>query len=352
MAVPFEVQPTLRLDDGTASGFAGCNQFSGDYELDGSRLTFGEEMSVTLAFCDGPGQLVEDTYLAALGRVGGWSIDEGQLQLYDNLGDSTLAFEVPSVRWTATQMATLMSALDGLQTELDTLRDDTDALNVPRLRERIKALESENKRVKNRLAEMESAPGVDPTPRAPATTSYSSAEKVLLKGIPSRIANYCSPLRTALPKGTRAALTCKPNTNVVSELSYYLLEGERAATQFGATMDSYNVPQVSADDQTCEQGVKSHRYWIGRGWQAEGCYRENKRAQLRFVDNATDCKKLKVGGKTLANPAFYISLQGASSDVARVHDWATKNLAESSSQLTSITQYIPSNLGSSPSCPT
>ena len=49
-------------------------------------------------------------------------------------------------------------------------------------------------------------------------------------------------------------------------------------------------------------------------------------AQLRFVDNATDCKKLKVGGKTLSSPAFYIALQGTNNDVAQVYDWATRNL--------------------------
>jgi heat shock protein HslJ len=351
-SVPIGVQPTLLLQDGAASGFAGCNQFSGSYLLDGSSLTFGEEMSVTLALCEGPGQLVENSYLAALGQVGSWAIDGEQLQLYDNLGDLILTFEVPSVLWTRSQVTTLLTTLESLRTELETLRADTDALNVPTLRERIKALEAENKKMGNRLDKLESTPSVEPTAKPDSTLAFNAPEKVLLRGIPTRIANRCSPLRSALPKGTQGAVTCRPNSNVVSSVDYYLLEGSRAAAEFGSVMQTYNVPEASADGSTCMDGTKSQRYTIGNGWQSEGCYRENKTAQLRFVDNATDCTKLKVGAKTLASPAFYIALQGTNNDVARVYDWATRGLDPDAGQLTSIAQHIPSNGAPSPSCPT
>lgn len=350
MAVPFEVHPTLRLEDGTASGFGGCNQFSGGYDLDGSTLEFSEEMSVTLAFCEGSAQDVEDAYLANLGGVGGWSIDGMRLELFDNLGDLTLTFEVPTISWTPTQLATLLSALGDLQTEIDTLRTDTDKLNVPTLRQRIKTLEADNRKLTKRIAELEDGPATDPDPQT-QTTSFSAAEKVLLKGIPTRISNYCSPLRTALPKGTRAAVACRPNTSAVSSVDYYLLDGSRAMTEFGSVMSSYNVTDASAGGQTCADGTKSQNIYLG-GWQAQGCYRENKTAQLRFVDNATDCKKLKVDGKTLGSPAFYISIQGAGNDVAKAHAWATKGLDQGSGQLTSITQPIPSNAADSPACST
>jgi heat shock protein HslJ len=359
VAVPFEVAPTLRLEDGTASGSAGCNTFSGSYQIDGSALRFSDEMSVTLALCEEPAQSIEDAYLAALGEIDGWVIDVGTLELSDDFGDVILTFEVPDIMWTTNQVAALMATLEtlqtgmaDLQTELDTLRSDTETLNVPRLRERIKTLESENKKYASRLKELESAPAVDPTPKPTTTTAFSSAEKVLLKGIPARVANYCRPLRSALPKATKAAVTCTPNTNIVSSIDYYLMEGDAAASAFGDTMASFNVPETSAEGQTCEDGVKSQRYRIGNGWQAEGCYRTNGRAELRFVDNATNCKKLKVAGKTLPSPAFYIALQGTNNDLGRLYDWATKGLDPESAQLTSITQPIPSKLGTSPSCPT
>lgn len=351
--VPFEVHPTLRLEDGRASGFGGCNSFSGDYELDGSSLTLSEELSVTLVFCEGPAQEVEDAYLASLDRVGSWAIDGQRLQLYDNLGDLALAFEVPSIVWTPTQLATLVGALEGLQSEIDTLRDDTDSLNVPRLRERIKVLEKENKTLTERLTELENAPKVDPTPNTRTSTqSFNAAEKILLKGIPARIANRCAPLRSQLPKGTQAAVTCGPNTNAIASVDYFLLEGSRAITAFGSVMQTYNVPEVGSAGRSCVDGTKSQALIIGNGWQAEGCYRENKIAQLRFVDNATDCKKLRVNGRVLESPAVYIALQGADQNVAKAYGWATKGLSGSSSQLTSITQPIPSNAGNSPACQT
>ena len=353
--VPFEVSPSLRLEDGRASGFGGCNSFSGDYDLDGSSLTFGQELSVTLAFCEGPAQEVEDAYLGSLGRIGSWAIDEGRLELYDNLGDMSLAFEVPSIAWTPTQLATLLGTLEGLQTEIDTLRDDTDSLNVPRLRERIKALERENKAITKRLTELEDAPKVDPTPNPRGTSqSFNAAERILLKGIPSRIANRCAPLRSQLPKGTQAAVTCRPNTNVITNVDYFLLEGSRAVTEFGSVMQNYNVPEVGAGGRSCVDGTKSQALLVGNGWQAEGCYRENKTAQLRFVDNATDCRKLRVNGRVLDSPAFYIALQGADQNVAKAYEWATKGLSGNASQLTSITQPIPSDAARivSPACGT
>jgi len=355
VAVPFPVEPTLRLQDGVASGFAGCNQFSGSYELDGGSLRFSEEMSVTLALCDDPAQSVEDAYLALLSEVDGWIIDMGVLELTNQFGEVALTLETPSIMWTPSQMAALMTALAELRTSveevetgLETLSGDVEALNVPKLRQRIKNLETDNRDIKKRLKQIEDGATSDPPPDSSQPSSFSSAERVLLKGIPTRIANSCRPLRSSLPKSTRGAVTCRPNTNAVSSVDYYLMNGADAAAEFGSVMDRFNVPDVVAEDQTCAQGVKSQRVAFGGGWQAEGCFRTAGTAQVRFIDNAADCRKLKVNKKTMPNPAIYMALQG--SDLERVYSWATKNMPADSSQLTSITQPIPSNLGTSPSC--
>jgi len=65
---------TLRLDSASsrASGFAGCNQYSGAYTLAGDKLTFGPTMS-TKMFCE-PSQRLEDAYLGALGLVSTWEL--------------------------------------------------------------------------------------------------------------------------------------------------------------------------------------------------------------------------------------------------------------------------------------
>jgi heat shock protein HslJ len=73
--------PTLRLDskDTRASGFAGCNRFSGSFELAGARLTFGPLLSTKMA-CE-RGMDVEQRYLDALGKVDAWSVESGELVL-------------------------------------------------------------------------------------------------------------------------------------------------------------------------------------------------------------------------------------------------------------------------------
>ena len=357
VGVPLGLQPTLRLQDGTASGLAGCNQFSGGYELDGSSLRFSEEMGVTLALCEPDAQAVEDAYLAALGQTDGWLIDAGALKLSDGFGDVILTFEVPDIMLTTSQLSGLVATLDGLRTEIDdltaelvTLRDDMQAQNVDRLRERIKALESDNSKLQQRVDALEENP--QPTARPGNTVSFSKAEKILLEGVPKRIESYCSPLRSSLPKGTRAAVTCQPNTSAVADINYYLMEGDDAAAVYASTMSTFNVPQAVSSTQTCEQGVKSQRQWVGGGWQADGCYRTNQRAEVRFIENATECRKLTVGGKTLPSPAFYIEVQGSDSDVERVYQWATKGLGSDAAQLSSLIVPIKRpDAGWSPSCP-
>jgi len=358
VAVPFPVEATLQLQDGTASGFAGCNQFSGDYQIDGSALSFSDQMSVTLALCDQPQQGVEDAYLAHLADVAGWSIDAGVLQLSDGIGDVVLTFEVPSIMWTQGQLEALVATLselragmDGLQGDLDTLRDDVTKLNVPDLRKRIQALGTESTAMDKRLKALEKGSSSSSAGGASSSTTFTSAEKLLLEGIPSRIADRCQPLRSSLPKSTRAAVTCTPNTKVIESADYYLMNGSDAAAEFGSVMSQFNVPDVVAADQTCAEGVKSQRQSFGSGWRAEGCYRTNGQAEVRFIDNAAACKKLKVNGKTMPNPAIYIALQGTDNDLPAVYRWATKDLAEGSDQLTSITQPIPSGLGTAPACP-
>jgi hypothetical protein len=245
-------------------------------------------------------------------------------------------------------IAELRTGLDDLEGEMGTLREEVEQLNVTALRQRVKNIDSKRKDVEKRVKALEDAASASPPSGSTQTASFNAAEKVLLKGIPARIANTCSPLRSSLPKSTRGAVTCRPNTNAVSSVDYYLMNGADAAAEFSSVMNQFNVPDVVAADQTCAQGVKSQRFTFGSGWQAEGCFRTGGTAQVRFIDNAADCRKLRVNKKTMPNPAIYMALQG--SDLERVYSWATRNVPAGANQLTSITQPIPSNLGTSPSC--
>jgi heat shock protein HslJ len=90
--VPDVVSATLRLEAGQATGSGGCNEFFGDYQVDGSALSFGP-LAVTQKLCADPQQEVEDAYLPALGMVAYQEIaDDGSLHLLDADMQELLAF--------------------------------------------------------------------------------------------------------------------------------------------------------------------------------------------------------------------------------------------------------------------
>jgi heat shock protein HslJ len=66
------------------SGFAGCNRFSGTFELtEGGRLKFGA-MAVTRMACDDEAMKREQEFLEMLGKVNGYRFDGGELLLLEN----------------------------------------------------------------------------------------------------------------------------------------------------------------------------------------------------------------------------------------------------------------------------
>jgi heat shock protein HslJ len=320
--VPLGIQPTLRLEGGVATGSGGCNTFGGTYALDGTSLTVMDVLSTLVACTDEDAQAVEDAFLAALPEVRGWLISSGALQLTDELGATILTFEVPDISLTSSELAGLVATLETLGSDIATLREDLDTtdedvsgLGVARLRERIRALEQTAQRLERQL-------DARPESTTPPSGGFSGPERVLLEAIPTRIASRCVPLRSRLPAGTRAAVTCNPDTVLVSDLDYFLMEGRAAADAFTASMDEHGVPEATGADDTCAAGRRSQQVH-GGGFQAEGCFRSGGKAALRFVDNATACRQLPVGeGRRLRNPALYMAVTGTGNDIARLHAWA------------------------------
>jgi len=89
--VPSDVAATLFLQDGQASGDAGCNTFSGDYTIDGDALTFGPMMS-TMMICEGEKASTEAAYLAGFPLVASYSLDGDALSLLDGSGDPVMTY--------------------------------------------------------------------------------------------------------------------------------------------------------------------------------------------------------------------------------------------------------------------
>ena len=76
------IVPTIEFGaDGTVSGFAACNRFSGTFTTDVDTLTLGP-LAVTEMACVPPASEVERAYLQALSGVSSWSIlPDGRLAL-------------------------------------------------------------------------------------------------------------------------------------------------------------------------------------------------------------------------------------------------------------------------------
>ncbi|MBC7895883.1 MAG: META domain-containing protein [Cytophagaceae bacterium] len=73
--------PTLQLDAAStrASGFAGCNRYSGPYTLTSDSLSFGALMSTKMSCQDG--DAIERSYLAMLAAVRTWQATDSTLTL-------------------------------------------------------------------------------------------------------------------------------------------------------------------------------------------------------------------------------------------------------------------------------
>ncbi|MGI6502473.1 MAG: META domain-containing protein [Candidatus Methanoculleus thermohydrogenotrophicum] len=87
---------TLRFgDDGTLGGSAGCNDYGGNYTLEGTNLTPGSLVRTEMYCTDPPGVMEqEDRYLALLANVSTYQVDEGdRLVLADQKGADLLVFD-------------------------------------------------------------------------------------------------------------------------------------------------------------------------------------------------------------------------------------------------------------------
>ncbi|MEE9216700.1 MAG: META domain-containing protein [Anaerolineales bacterium] len=80
-------------EEGSLSGSAGCNNYSGTYEVDGENMSIGP-LTATEKFCMLPEGTMdqESEYLAALQTVATWSIDGDILHLTTSGGSSAVSY--------------------------------------------------------------------------------------------------------------------------------------------------------------------------------------------------------------------------------------------------------------------
>jgi putative lipoprotein len=84
----------LDLTNGTASGSAGCNDYTGSYELKGSAITVGP-LATTRKSCSDPAGLMEQEaqYLSELQHAEAFSLDVRGLRLFGSQSPVTLSYD-------------------------------------------------------------------------------------------------------------------------------------------------------------------------------------------------------------------------------------------------------------------
>ena len=329
----------LQLDSGVASGDGGCNGFTGTYVLEGESLTLSDEFARTLAACPEDEMIVENAYLTALPMVATWAIMEGALQLSDAAGGVILVFEQPSIALTARDVAAILAKTEVLQSDVDRLTKATQ--KTAKLREHVSTLKAELKDARSQLKAQKAAAA------KPKAAAFTSAERVLLKGIPATIRGTCVPRRSQNPAGTIAALQCAPKTSTVEDMAYYLMDGPDASKVFEQRMDGNWVTDTG---KRCSKGQRTKTYWVGGGVTTEGCYRNDSgKANLRFLEPANGCRQLKVDGDWIKRPTIYTAVLGPDGNIANLANWATDGGTANPSVL--IEAIKQPNAPWSPACP-
>lgn len=83
---------TIRFENGQVSGLGGCNQYGGEYQINGNTLTF-DKLYMTEMACMSPEGIMEQEqrFLQYLGNARSFEIMNGQLQISISDGE-TLTF--------------------------------------------------------------------------------------------------------------------------------------------------------------------------------------------------------------------------------------------------------------------
>jgi heat shock protein HslJ len=83
----------IQFQSADVSGIAGCNNYSGTYQVDGKKLTFGP-LATTRQACATPLGVMEqeNAYLAALSQVQSYKQSAKSLEMQDEKGKTVLVF--------------------------------------------------------------------------------------------------------------------------------------------------------------------------------------------------------------------------------------------------------------------
>ena len=83
-------------EDGKVTGSASCNNYSTSYSVSRNKITFGEQVALTMMACPDPVMEQERAYMEALTAAATFEIDEDELTLYDADGNVIAKFDAIS----------------------------------------------------------------------------------------------------------------------------------------------------------------------------------------------------------------------------------------------------------------
>ena len=105
--MPDAISASATFDDGTVSGNAGCNDYTGTYTVAGDKLTIGP-LAATKKACGPAETVVETAFLTAMGRVATFTVNGSSLELKTAEGKVGMTFAateaagLTKTRWVAT----------------------------------------------------------------------------------------------------------------------------------------------------------------------------------------------------------------------------------------------------------
>jgi heat shock protein HslJ len=309
-SVPWFVDATLLLEDGTAAGSTSCNEIGGTYAIDGPSLSFDELLVTQRACADDESAAVEAGYVAALPQVAAWAIEEDQLRLTDAEGLLLLTLEEAVGGLTRSDLASLAGVQADQAADIARLTERLDSVRIGTLRDRINALEDQLDTLRQQVRALgSSGPGTGGS----SATRLTAAETVLRKAVPPRFRSTCTALRDDLPAGTVAALDCDTAGNVVAEAAYYLMEYPDAVATLRTVANATDVPNRRP---RCDRraGWWDNALPVG----AEGCWVEDGVANVRIIAPAASCRQLQAGRTRLAEPVVYLALEGHDARMERL----------------------------------
>ena len=82
------------LEDGTFGGNAGCNNYSGTYELAGNQIKIDPAIAITEMYCESPEGVMEQEqdYLQALSQAAGFVLNGTELILIESEGGQVINY--------------------------------------------------------------------------------------------------------------------------------------------------------------------------------------------------------------------------------------------------------------------